>query len=177
VDAAAPNRVIATARTRGEPTPAGRVLDHFPFSITVPPLRYRTEDIADLAPALLAAHTASGKPIPRLCPGTLRTLAALNWPGNLRELESVLATAAARSLGTDITHEHLPPEYRSSSRRAGEAALHRAERDTVIEALAETRGNKLAAAERLGVARSTLYRKIRTLGIDKNHLPAATTHE
>ena len=163
-------RVIATTRTRGRAGAASRVLDHFPISITVPPLRYRTEDIADLAPPLLAAHT-SHRPVPRLLPGTLRTLRTLDWPGNVRELEAVLATAATRSLGSDIAHEHLPPEYRSTSNRAGPSSLQRAERDIVMEALAETHGNKLAAAERLGIARSTLYRKMRVLGIDENHLP------
>ena len=163
-------RVIATTRTRGRAGAVSRVLDHFPISITVPPLRYRTEDIADLAPPLLAAHT-SHRPVPRLLPGTLRTLRTLDWPGNVRELEAVLATAATRSLGSDIAHEHLPPEYRSTSNRAGPSSLQRAERDIVMEALAETHGNKLAAAERLGIARSTLYRKMRVLGIDENHLP------
>ncbi|MFC4945063.1 sigma-54-dependent Fis family transcriptional regulator [Pseudonocardia sp. GCM10023141] len=174
VENAALGRVIATARTRGDDTAAARVLDHFPVSITVPPLRYRGDDIADLAPALLAART-NHRPVPRLLPGTLRTLAALDWPGNIRELEAVLATAAVRSMGSDIAHEHLPPEYRSSRDRTGGRSLQRAERDIVMEALAETNGNKAAAADRLGVARSTLYRKMRILGIDENHLPSASS--
>jgi transcriptional regulator of acetoin/glycerol metabolism len=166
-------RVLATVRTRGHRTPAGRVLDHFPISITVPPLRYRSEDIADLAPPLLAAHTAH-RPVPRLLPGTLRTLTMFDWPGNVRELDAVLATAVTRSLGSDIAHEHLPPDYRSTRHWTGGSTLQRAERDVLLEALAETHGNKLAAAERLGIARSTLYRKMRVLGIDVNHLPTAT---
>ena len=44
-----------------------------------------------------------------------------------------------------------------------------------MEALAETHGNKLAAAQRLGIARSTLYRKMRMFGIDENHLPVRLT--
>ncbi|MHA6781989.1 sigma-54-dependent Fis family transcriptional regulator [Pseudonocardia saturnea] len=174
VDAASKSstRVLATARGRGEHTAAARVLDHFLVSITVPPLRFRTEDIPDLAPALLAAHT-NHRPVPRLLPGTVATLAALDWPGNVRELEAVLATAVTRSMGSDIALGHLPPEYRSTSSRTGRSSLRRAERDIVLEALAETQGNKLAAAERLGIARSTLYRKMRVLGIDENHLPVA----
>lgn len=166
VDAAAPGRVMATARTRGD----SRLLDHFPFSVTVPALRFRTEDIADLAPALLAAHTPR-RPVPRLLPGTIRTLAARDWPGNIRELESVLATAAVRAMGSDIAQEHLPPEYRCATGKSSGSPLQRAERDILLEALVEARGNKLAAAERLGIARSTLYRKMRALGIDEKHLP------
>ena len=168
VERADPTRLMATARARGGPGEAGRVLDHFPVSVTVPPLRYRGEDVADLAPVLLACD---GRPAPRLQPSTLRTLTSLDWPGNVRELKAVLTTAMVRSLGSDITHEHLAPEYRSPGRRSGRSSLQRAERDIVLEALAETRGNKQAAAERLGIARSTLYRKIRLLGIDENRLP------
>ncbi|MCL2586499.1 MAG: sigma 54-interacting transcriptional regulator [Streptosporangiales bacterium] len=170
IDSAPAATVIATARARGGPGPAGRLLDHFPFSVTAPPLRYRLDDLRDLAPVLLAAHTAQ-RPVPRLLPGTVRALTALDWPGNVRELEAVLATAVQRSLGSDIAQEHLPPGYRSGTRADG-AALRRAERDVILEALTETRGNKLAAAERLGIARSTLYRKMRMLGIDEKHLPA-----
>lgn len=169
IDAASPARIIATARSRSEHTTAGRVLDHFPVSLTVAPLRYRSEDIADIAPLVLAAHTTN-HPTPRLRPTTLRTLTKLDWPGNIRELQAVLTTAVTRSLGSDISQEHLPPEYRSTNNRTGESSLQRAERDIVMEALAETRGNKLAAAERLGIARSTLYRKMRVLGINTSHL-------
>lgn len=167
IDGAPAAKVIATTRVRK----GSRLFDHFPFSVTVPPLRYRLDDLPDLAPELLAAHTVQ-RPVPRLLAGTVRALAALDWPGNIRELESVLATAVKRSLGSDIGQEHLPPEYRSGTRAVG-ASLRRAERDIILEALAETRGNKVAAAERLGIARSTLYRKMRMLGIDEKHLPAA----
>ncbi|WP_281689129.1 sigma-54-dependent Fis family transcriptional regulator [Pseudonocardia thermophila] len=173
VDDAPPGRLIATARARGSATPAARVLDHFPVSITVPPLRYRRDDIVDLAPVLIAAHSTR-RPIPRLLPTTLRTLTALDWPGNVRELEAVLASAVVRSMGSDIALEHLPPEYRSGGDRTGGRSLRRAERDIVVQALAECNGNKAAAADRLGVARSTLYRKMRMLGIDEKRLPPVT---
>ncbi|MFC5994354.1 sigma-54-dependent Fis family transcriptional regulator [Pseudonocardia hispaniensis] len=174
VDGGGPARIIGTARARGEHGAGGRVLDHLPVSVTVPPLRYRAEDIADIAPLLLAVRTTR-RPVPRLLPGTLCTLMGLDWPGNVRELEVTLTTAVVRSLGSDIAQEHLPPEYRSAGGRSGTSSLQRAERDIVLEALAETRGNKLAAAERLGIARSTLYRKIRVLGIDENRLPTGTS--
>jgi sigma-54 dependent transcriptional regulator, acetoin dehydrogenase operon transcriptional activator AcoR len=170
VESTDPARLLATARTRGGDDEVSRILDHFVVSITVPPLRYRGEDIADLAPLLLARDDAD-RPTPRLLPATLRTLTMLDWPGNMRELKAVLSTAAVRSLGSDITHEHLASEYRSAGGRSDSSSLRRAERDIVIETLAETRGNKRAAARRLGVARSTLYRKMRHLGIDENHLP------
>lgn len=169
IEAAPTAQIIATARSRDERTVVGRTLDHFPVSLTVPPLRYRNEDIADIAPLLLAAHNTN-QPTPRLRPNTLRTLTKLDWPGNIRELQAILTTAVTRSLGSDISHEHLPPEYRSTNNRTGDSSLQRAERDIVMEALAETRGNKLAAAERLGIARSTLYRKMRVLGINTSHL-------
>jgi sigma-54 dependent transcriptional regulator, acetoin dehydrogenase operon transcriptional activator AcoR len=131
----------------------------------VPPLRYRVEDIADIAPVIIKQRTGRS-PAPRLQPPTLQTLTGLNWPGNIREQEAVLTSATVQSMGSDITQAHLPPEYRSSPSRHGLALLARAERDTILQALADAAGNKLAAAQRLGIARSTLYRKIRALGID-----------
>jgi len=159
--------LVATAQARGAPGPAARVLDHFPASLVVPPLRYRVEDIADIAPVIIKRHFPRS-PAPRLQPATLQTLTALDWPGNIRELETVLTSAVLRSMGSDIAQAHLPPEYRSSPTRHRLASLERAERDTILQALADTGGNKLAAAERLGIARSTLYRKLRALGIDDN---------
>ena len=131
----------------------------------VPPLRYRVEDIADIAPVIIKQRTGRS-PAPRLQPPTLQTLTGLDWPGNIRELEAVRTSAAVQSMGSDITQAHLPPEYRSSPSRHGLALLARAERDTILQALADAAGNKLAAAQRLGIARSTLYRTMRALGID-----------
>jgi transcriptional regulator of acetoin/glycerol metabolism len=160
-------RLVATAVSRAGA--ATRLLDHFPASVVVPPLRYRVEDIADLASVLLRRH-AGATPVPRLEPGTLQTLRRLDWPGNVRELEMVLTGALLRSRGADVKLEHLPPEYRSAPVRHRMAWLERAERDVILEALADTGGNKLATAERLGIARSTLYRKMRALGIDEKRL-------
>lgn len=160
-------RLIATAPERRGHGPAARLLDHLPATLLVPPLRYRVEDIADIAPAILKQHSPRS-PVPRLQPATLQTFTGLDWPGNIRELEAVLTSALIRSMGADITQAHLPPEYRSSPTRHRLASLERAERDTILQALADSSGNKLAAAERLGIARSTLYRKMRVLGIDDN---------
>jgi sigma-54 dependent transcriptional regulator, acetoin dehydrogenase operon transcriptional activator AcoR len=162
-------RLIATAKERGGYGPAARLLDHFPASLVVPPLRYRAEDIADIAPVIIRQRTGRS-PAPRLQPATFQTLIGLDWPGNFRELEAVLTSAVLQSMGSDITQAHLPPEYRSSPTRHRLASLERAERDTILQALADTDGNKRAAAERLGIARSTLYRKMRALGIDDKRL-------
>jgi transcriptional regulator of acetoin/glycerol metabolism len=91
---------------------------------------------------------------------------ALDWPGNLRELDAVLSAAVLRSMGSDIALVHLPAEYRRPAPRRRLPSLKRAERETILEALATSAGNKFAAAESLGIARSTLYRKMRALGID-----------
>lgn len=165
-------RLMATAMDafglRGE---VGRLLDHFPASIEIPALRRRPEDIADLAPAILRAHSMTG-PVPCLQPITLQTLTARPWPGNVRELEAVLTTAAIRSMGSDITPANLPTAYRTPPSRYRLASLERAERETILQTLADTGGNKLHAARRLGIARSTLYRKMRILGLDSNRLGA-----
>lgn len=162
-------RLVATAHARGEHGPAARLLDMFPTSLTVPPLRHRVEDIADIAPQILKQRT-NRAPAPRLQPTTLQTLTALDWPGNIRELEAALSSAVVQSMGADITQAHLPPEYRSPSTRHRPASLERSERDTILQALADVDGNKLVAAKQLGIARSTLYRKMRALGIDDHRL-------
>jgi transcriptional regulator of acetoin/glycerol metabolism len=160
-----PARVAATAGTPTADAPATRLLDHFPARVELPPLRHRPEDIADIALVLLRAR-ADGGSHPRLQATTLQALMALDWPGNLRELDAVLSAAVLRSMGSDIALVHLPAEYRRPAPRRRLPSLKRAERETILEALATSAGNKFAAAESLGIARSTLYRKMRALGID-----------
>lgn len=161
-------RLVATIRAhpdaRGDPGDVrGRLRDHFTARLQVPPLRRRVEDVADIAQVLL--RELAGRPA-RLEPTTLQALTGQTWPGNVRELRAVLSSALLRSGGTDIAIKHLPPEYRQAPTRHRLTSMQRAEREALLEALDDSGGNKQAAAELLGIARSTLYRKIRILGID-----------
>ncbi|GAA4714038.1 helix-turn-helix domain-containing protein [Pseudonocardia yuanmonensis] len=152
-------RVVATADGSAD----CRLLDHFPARVELPPLRHRPEDIADVAPVLLAEGDG---PAPRLQAQALQALMALEWRGNVRELAAILGAARLRAMGGDITLAHLPAEHRRAVTGRSLPTLKRTEREAILEALTDAHGNKLAAAERLGIARSTLYRKMRALGID-----------
>jgi len=156
------------ATTRGIESPESIQLHaHFIRRIWVVPLRQRTDEIEDLARVLLSRHVGTAQ-VPRLQPAALRCLMSHDWPGNVRELESALASAMIRSMHGDITVQHLPDECRSPALSKRLTSLERAEREAVMRALEETGGNKAVAAERLGIARSTLYRKIRSLGLENN---------
>ncbi|HJL44960.1 MAG TPA: helix-turn-helix domain-containing protein, partial [Polyangiaceae bacterium LLY-WYZ-15_(1-7)] len=94
------------------------------------------------------------------------------WPGNVRELISTLdvALVMARAQGSEaIEVGHLPPELQPAPRalpaEVEGGALQRAEAEALRQALEESGGNVSAAARRLGVARSTLYRMARKLGV------------
>lgn len=129
--------------------------------ITIPPLRERIEDIPLLADHFLsqfAEDSEFGKA--ELSPDVLRLLMQRKWPGNVRELRNVIQFAAIKSRGCLILPEHLPPSYRVSEqtptlRAPTERKLRREE---VTRALEAEGGNKMKAAKRLRVSRSTLYR-------------------
>ncbi|MCU1630377.1 MAG: modulated sigma54 specific transcriptional regulator, Fis family [Pseudonocardia sp.] len=159
-------RVVATApRLLEKGDAASRLRDCFPARLQLPPLRQRVEDIPDLARVCLR-DLAGRTPTPRLEPATLQNLMAQVWPGNVRELRTVLSCALMRSDGRDLAIKHLPPEYRTAPIRHRLTSMQRAEREALLNALDDSGGNKQVAAEMLGIARSTLYRKIRSLGID-----------
>ncbi|UCD80167.1 MAG: sigma 54-interacting transcriptional regulator [Desulfobacterales bacterium] len=129
--------------------------------ITVIPLRERREDIPFLIDHFLNryAEESPAKKI-RLSPSALSILMKHSWPGNVRELQNVIQFALVKSRGTVIKPEHLPPvlqAYMANTRlpRHHEPSLKEAE---VFKALVKTNGNRLRAAELLGVSRSTLYR-------------------
>ncbi|MDF1704885.1 MAG: helix-turn-helix domain-containing protein [Aeromicrobium sp.] len=154
--------IVATARSGDA---AGGMLDaHFIRRIWVAPLRHRTDEITDLAGVLIARHVA-GRTTPRLHPAALQSLMAYDWPGNVRELESALASSLIGSMHGDIAVQHLPAECRSG-RTKNLTSLERTEREALIRVLSECQGNKSVAADRLGIARSTLYRKMRAHGLE-----------
>jgi transcriptional regulator of acetoin/glycerol metabolism len=136
-------------------------------TLRLPALRERC-DIVPLARHLLGlrAERAGWIAPPELSPSAEARIASHAWPGNVRELASALDVAliAARGARAEcIEAVHLPLEEDGPARASG--ALERAEADTVRRALEAHGGNVSAAARELGVARSTLYRMARKLGI------------
>jgi transcriptional regulator of acetoin/glycerol metabolism len=134
----------------------------FRASATVPPLRHRGADLIALAEALLA-ELAPHRDI-RLTREALRVLTAYHWPGNVRQLHSTLAAAVrARPVGA-IDVADLPAHCQSAP-RVPLRPVDEVERDAIVAALRDAGGNRKASAAALGLARSTLYRKIRQYGI------------
>ncbi|WP_137724960.1 sigma-54-dependent Fis family transcriptional regulator [Prescottella subtropica] len=130
--------------------------------VAVPALRQRIRELPALVTALVHDLGREGL---RMGPSALTALSEHTWPGNLTELRAVLAGLPARPPAGAIRAVDLPEEYRGSGRVARLGGRERAERDAIIEALQESHGNKVHAAARLGISRTTLYSRIRALEI------------
>lgn len=102
-----------------------------------------------------------------VAPSALMLLAQHDWPGNLRELKAVLEFAVSGRERHTITDRDLPGSIRTRTHR-GRAftPLETAERDAIVAALEESRGNKAAAAANLGIGRTTLYSRLRRYRIE-----------
>jgi len=148
--------------------------------IEIPPLRARREDIEPLATFLLARVGARQGRALRFSPDLLRLLLEHTWPGNARELENALEYAVAVCKGQTILPEDLPGEVgvpgpsgparpaRPPSRSNG---AHREELDVIDSArlrgaLEACRWKRHEAARVLGISRTTLWRRIRELGLE-----------
>jgi two-component system nitrogen regulation response regulator NtrX len=141
----------------------------------VPPLRERKEDIPLLARHFLKEFSAAYGRRPReLTDEAIETLMRYSWPGNVRELRNVIERIVIMNPATSrFERKHLPAlVHRDGSRRVAGAefsTLHQArdayERDYILKKLDENHGNVSRAAEVLGLERSHLYRKMKTLGI------------
>jgi two-component system, NtrC family, nitrogen regulation response regulator NtrX len=148
-------------------------LNVIPFS--VPPLRERQEDIPLLARYCLKEFSATYGRRPReITDDAIETLMRYSWPGNVRELRNVIERIVIMNPTTmRFERKHLPPlVHRDGSRRFGTtefSTLHQAraayERDYILKKLDENHGNISRTAEVLGLERSHLYRKMKTLGI------------
>jgi sigma-54 dependent transcriptional regulator, acetoin dehydrogenase operon transcriptional activator AcoR len=141
--------------------PYGLLLRHFHDTVRVPALRHRTDELAGLAQAVLRAM--SGARSLRLSHQVVRVLEGYAWPGNIAELEDVLRYVVARKPVGIVQPPDLPALCFTSAPRL--TMLETAQADAIIHALYETRGNRYKAAAMLGIARSSLYRKIDAFGI------------
>jgi transcriptional regulator of acetoin/glycerol metabolism len=149
--------VPSIAATAAEPA-HDALLTLFGTSTTVPPLRNRSGDLPALVDALLA-ELAAHRDV-RLSREALRLLSRYDWPGNVRQLRDALASALRRRPVGRIEAADLP-EFCQSAPRSSLRPVDQAERDAIVNALRVAGGNRVAAAAALGLARSTLYRKIR----------------
>jgi DNA-binding NtrC family response regulator len=145
------------------------------FPIELPPLRARREDIEPIARVLLARVGARTGRLLRFSPDALRALLDHDWPGNVRELENALEYAATVSAGQTLQPEDLPDDVRALPPwRAPAPVTARAstaprsvggERDALQEALEAQRWNRAETARALGLSRTTLWRRMRALGL------------
>jgi two-component system nitrogen regulation response regulator NtrX len=141
----------------------------------VPPLRERKEDIPLLARHFLKEFSAAYGRRPReITDDAIETLMRYSWPGNVRELRNVIERIVIMNPTISrFERKHLPAlVHRDGSRRAAGtefSTLHQArdayERDYILKKLDENHGNVSRTAEVLGLERSHLYRKMKTLGI------------
>ncbi|MFI5213695.1 MAG: sigma-54-dependent transcriptional regulator [Gemmatimonadales bacterium] len=170
-------RVIAsTVRDLEEEVAAGRMREPLLYRLDIvrlhiTPLRERPVDIPALAHHLLA-RLAERYQLEQadLAPETLAALTAYHWPGNIRELENVLARSLALRNGRTLTIRDLPPHIAKTAGVGARAVpgmpsamltLEEVERRHILQVLEKTGGNKLKAAEVLGIDRSTLHRKLK----------------
>jgi len=174
--------VAATSRDLRQEVAAGRFREDLfyrlnVFSIPLPPLRVRRGDIPILVEAALSKVRNERPSQQRLTysPLVMRMLRAHDWPGNVRELFAVISGAAIRTDGVRIEAQHLPPEVRSaigvgideaSIRYKADASIDD-ERSLIVTALSDANGNRSRAAEQLGMGRTTLWRKMRSYGLEK----------
>jgi sigma-54 dependent transcriptional regulator, acetoin dehydrogenase operon transcriptional activator AcoR len=142
--------------------PYGLLLRHFHQVTRVPALRYRNDEIGDLALSILR-ELAIRRSV-RLSLQVVRVLEGYAWPGNVSELQDVLRYVIARKPVGEIQPPDLPRLcFQREPRKM--SMLEAAQCDAIIHALYESRGNRYKAAAMLGIARSSLYRKIDAFGI------------
>ncbi|HEY0475847.1 MAG TPA: helix-turn-helix domain-containing protein [Kribbella sp.] len=143
--------------------PFRTALVHFEHSVAVPPLRHRTEDIPMVVAQVLGKLSALRER--RVGPAAMRVICGYSWPGNIHQLEEALRAALGKRPVGDLRPEDLPGYCHQSARRQL-TGLEAIERDAIVRALHEADGNRVQAAAALGIARSSLYRKLRTFGLE-----------
>jgi len=142
------------------------------FTVALPPLRERQEDIAGLAQHFIREydikhHTS----VVGLRPEALEKLQGYSWPGNVRELRNVIERAVILSKGDWIEHSHLPPYLRNPQPEAANivAAAGRTaadmERELILATLESTGNNKAETARRLGLDVKTIRNKLKSYGL------------
>jgi len=165
-------------------------------TIRLPPLRERREDVPALVEHFLKIYAAeNSRPAPRVNPAAMQALVDYSWPGNVRELQNYIERAVVLAAGDELTVELLPESVRDGHPRrpglssdpetlaaelvrrgiaaAGEesedlhaAVVNRVERELIAQVLADCQGVRTRAADRLGINRNTLQKKLKEYGLE-----------
>jgi sigma-54 dependent transcriptional regulator, acetoin dehydrogenase operon transcriptional activator AcoR len=152
---------VTLSKRAGDGDLAG-LLRFFPSTVELSPLRHHIEDLHDLVPFFLAKLNQHGRLI--CSPEAMQLLLRSSWPGNTRQLWQVMKQVVQHRRTGSIQPNDLPPECWTVSRRLL-SPLESIERDAIVKSLLDCDGNKVKAAESLGMSRATIYRKIREFGI------------
>ncbi|SFN01628.1 sigma-54 interaction domain-containing protein [Thermodesulforhabdus norvegica] len=148
------------------------------FPIYIPPLRERGADILLLADHFVCKYAKEfGKPVRRISTSAIEMLMSYHWPGNVRELENCIERAVLLAEGDTIDAVHLPPSLQMKKKSENEPVRGKLEtlvgtyeRDLIVDALKETRGNISEAARILGTTRRIIHYKAKKYGIDLGKL-------
>jgi len=173
-------RLISATRKRLEDEVlAGRMREDLFYrlkviTIRLPPLRERKEDILPLAEHFLEKYRRPlRKEIQGLSPEASRYLLALPWPGNVRELEATIQRAVTLTKREVLTPEDLCTDDEPAASPGGKTSPHllndavrEAERRYLQEVLQSVGGQRKRAAQILGISRKTLWKKLKTLGLE-----------
>jgi len=140
------------------------------FSIQVPPLHERPEDILPLATHFVEQYArAMGKPALRISPEAEAVLLAYRWPGNVRELENAVERAMVIGKGPTLGVQDLPVSARNGGNGNGDEpparSLSAMEKEHIDRVLHQCDGNVTLAARVLGIDRATLYNKLKRYGL------------
>ena len=138
------------------------------ISIALTPLRERREDILPLANSFLKRFAAqAGQVITGFSPAAADLLQRYDWPGNIRQLQNEVQRAVLMCEGPGVEVQDLSISTTRTAQSDSQLTLMEAmERNTILQILEETQGNKVETAKRLGIGRQTLYNKIKAYGIE-----------
>ncbi|MBP9002972.1 MAG: sigma-54-dependent Fis family transcriptional regulator, partial [Candidatus Hydrogenedentes bacterium] len=154
------------------------------FPIYVPPLRERKTDILDLANFFVEKYSKeNNKYVRRISTPAIDMLMSYHWPGNVRELENVIERAVILTDDDVIHGHHLPPTLQTAEasntvmKGTLTETLERVEREMIIEALKNNRGNKAKAARQLGISERLMGLRVEKYGIDPHRYKPANLKE
>lgn len=144
------------------------------FPLYCPPLLERKEDIPLIVQSFIKRMDPKhGKKILGCTPEAMERLTAYPWPGNVRELRNAIEYASVLCRGGAIDVEHLPVKVRQNSGNTKAGVMKNSvnesrDRENLMQALEQARGNQSEAARILGVSRVTVWKKIKKYGIELN---------